>query len=226
MGQLSMKKTKTAKKTATKPKAVPKKGLSGRARLAGLKSVADEEKIPNLKIKVRIRKKGVRGKPRTWDYDKLMSYVCLKISEGRLISDVCGKIGIGVSTFWEIARSTETYAKMYSQARKAEAAQMRIYAQKVAEGRDWITIRERKRIEKFRKANRKYLSTGQIATARENNILGRNRLQLDAAKWIAKVTDPEVFGDKQSLSVGGEISGDPVAITLRFVDANGRQVKP
>lgn len=225
-GQLLMKKTSPKGKTVTKAKAVPKKkGLSARARLAGLKSDADEkDRVPVLTV--RIKKKGKRGRPKKWDYDKLVSYVCDKISDGKLVSDVCNRIGIRVSTFWTICDQTETYKNLYARARKREAEQMKVYAQKVAEGRDWITIREKKRIDKFRRTNRKYLSTGQIASTRENNILGRNRLQLDAAKWIAKVTDPERFGDKQSLSVGGEISGDPVAITLRFVDANGRQVKP
>jgi hypothetical protein len=216
---------KSVPKTTSTPTATPKTGkLSARSRTAGLRE--DTEPVPKLTLSVRIRQHGKRGRPRKWDYDKVVSYVCEKISDGRLVSDVCAKIGIKVSRFWDIADSTDTYRALYARARKREAEQMKIYAAKVSEGRDWITLREKKRIDLFRRKNRKYLSTGQIASARENNILGRNRLQLDAAKWIAKVTDPEKFGDKQSLSVGGEVSGEPVSVTLRFVDAKGREITP
>lgn len=213
-----------AKKTSIKKKTPAKRATqSNRARVAGIPIDTDDD-VPD--VIVRVRQKGIRGRPQKWHRDKLMAYVCEKISEGRLVSDVCRKIGIKVPRFWEIARSTEIYRSLYAQARKDEAEQMRVYAQKVAEGRDWITLRERKRIETFRKKNKRNPASNIIASARESNILGRNRLQLDAAKWIAKVTDPEKFGDKQSLSVGGQQTGDAIGITLRFVDAKGKSVTP
>lgn len=223
-GQIFMTAKKTPAKTTTKKKTAPvkRKSASDRAKLAGI-AMDEEEKIPSLTV--RIKKKGKRGRPKKWDYDKLVTYVCEKISGGKLVSDVCGRIGIRTTTFWNIVETTDTYKVLYAQARKREAESMKIYAQKVAEGRDWITIRERKRIAKIRK-DKKSLSSMMHANFRENNIIQRNRLQLDAAKWIAKVTDPEKFGDRSSLSLNGGNDGEPVAVTLRFVDAKGKTVTP
>jgi terminase small subunit-like protein len=204
-------------------KATPKKTASSRSRAAGI-ALPDDEKIPRLTVKVRMRVKGKRGNPRKWDYDRLMAYVCERIGEGRLVSDVCRTIDIRMTTFWNIADSTETYRVLYGSARRKQADAIAQNVQKVAEGRDRITAKERKRVAKLRKG--KNLGDQMYANVRENNIIQRNRLQIDAAKWYAKVTDPDRFGEKSSLSLNSGENDGPISVTLRFVDGKGKDVTP
>lgn len=227
-GQIFMaaKKTTPAKKITKRTPAKKLAKSSDRARLAGIADDATDEKIPRLTVDVRLRKNGKRGQPRKWDYDRLMAYVCDQISEGRLVIDIARKIGIKNSKIAEIADTTDTYRVMYSRARKEQASWFAQNISRVAEGRDRITMKERKTIAKLRKNSKKDLSLSLYANAREHNIIARNRLQVDAAKWYAKVTDPERFGDKSSVSLAGTPDGEAIGITLRFVDANGKEVTP
>lgn len=215
-------KTVTQSTTARK-KPAKRSTQSGRAQLAGIP--VDTDAVPDLLIRVRVKKKGVRGKPQKWDRDKLMAYVCERISQGRLLSDICNRIHIATSLFREIAHTTDAYTSLYVRARKAQAEAMGEYAQKVAEGRDWVTLREQKRIAKLRKSGKRNPLTQMQANMRESNILGRNRLQADTAKWYAKVTDPEKFGDKQNIAVGGT-DGGTLGVTLRFISASGKEIEP
>lgn len=224
---MAAKKTTPAKKIGKKTPA-KKKTLksSDRARLAGIADDASDEKIPRLTVTVRMKQKGKVGNARKWDYDRLMAYVCDQLGEGRLVIDIARKIGIKNSKIADIADTTDTYRAMYSRARKKQAQWFAENINRVSEGRDRNTMKERKTIAKLRKRAKKDLSVSLYANAREHNIIARNRLQIDAAKWYAKVTDPERFGDKSSVSLGGTPDGEAIGITLRFVDANGKTVDP
>lgn len=222
-GQISMAAKKTTSSTK-KAKTVTKKHSSSshRARVAGIAD--DDEKVPNLTVTVKMRKKGKRGRPQKWDRDKLMAYVCEKMSNGGLVIQIARRIGITCSKIYDIADTTDTYRSMFARARKKQAAWFGENVNLVAAGQDRLTLKERKRIAKLRKG--KNLGDQMYANVRENGIYQRNRLQLDGAKWYAKVTDPERFGDKSSVALSGDETGAPIGITLRFVDGKGKDVTP
>jgi hypothetical protein len=156
-----------------------------------------------------------------------VSYVCDKIGQGQLVSDVCHRIGIRVPDFWRIAQSTEGYAKLYARSRKEEAEQMRIYAQKVAEGRDRISLKRQKHLrrleERLRKTKNPFVKD--LIRDEQHLLLQRNRLQFDAARWIAKVTDPDKFGDKSTTSLTSPDGAAPITIGVQFVNPDGKVVK-
>jgi hypothetical protein len=214
----------------TKPTA-KKRTRSNRARVAGLRddSTAVPKDLWNLPTTLKIqRKKGKRkvGRPQKWNRQRLVEYVCGKIASGQLVTDVCRRIGVRAYEFRLITETKPEYAAMYAKARKEEAFQMRVYAQMVAEGRDRLSRLRRRRFERLASKLRKQKHPGanQILHDAENSILQRNRLQLDAAKWIAKVTDPEKFGDKTDVAVTGP-TGGAMTIGVQFIDPSGKAVK-
>jgi hypothetical protein len=56
----------------------------------------------------------------------------------------------------------------------------------------------------------------------------RNRLRVDARKWVAAKLKPRVYGEKQTVAVGGDPDAPPVSLshTVTFVAAQAAQPAP
>lgn len=211
-----------ATRKSTKRKTGKTHSISKRVRQAGVRD--DSEKIPTLTV--RVRKKGIPGKPRKWDYAKVAQYICEQIAQRKTVRMVCKKIGIDEWTARAILRRPE-FAPLYAQARVHQAQRFAEFAQEVADGTDSVS---RKRLKKIESLHRQLKRTKNpiardLIRDQEHILIQRNRLQLDAAKWLAKVTDPDKFGDKTTTSLTTPDGGPAISIGVQFVNPDGKVVK-
>lgn len=180
-----------------------------------------------------------------WHPVKKMRYVFFRMIDGCTIQDAIKEIQWSASEFWHLLdlKRNAPFELEYKRAKKLHARAVADTIQAIAEGRDKTTkrqlIKQQKLITKaLRRASKQKTTLGAKAiiedlmnrlNENDTKIIARNKLQIDAAKWIAKASNPAEFGEKSSLMLGG---ADPVLdgavrpITIQFVAPDGSVVHP
>lgn len=182
-----------------------------------------------------------------WHPIKKMRYVFFRMIDGCTITDAIKEIRWAGSEFWYLIDKKENEV-FYLEYKRAKALQGRAIADNVmsiAEGRDATTKRQ---MSKMRKLVKKALARAgkqkspmavraiidRLANdlaMNDSSIIARNRLQIDAAKWMAKAANPNEFGDKVAATLTGAPSGDAGdgkvnPISIQFVAPDGSVVHP
>jgi hypothetical protein len=183
-----------------------------------------------------------------WHPVKMMRYVFFRMIGGCTITDALEEIHWNATEFWHLVdkKHQGPFAIEY---RRAKMLQGRAFADQVvtiAEGRDVISRRAVHRLEKIlakalRKAGRQKSALAAKAImesvlssidATDKTIIARNRLQMDAAKWIATTSNPQEFSQKSTVALGGTAAvsddgtvADTRPLVIQFVGPDGKVVK-
>lgn len=181
----------------------------------------------------------------SWHPIKRMRYVFFRMIAGVTISDAIREIHWSAAEFWHLIdlERHDPFRVEYGRAKKLQARAFADSVVEIAEGRDATSKRSlramRKMVERgLRKAGRqkstialKAIVENLLAQFSENDtrILARNKLQIDAAKWIAKNMNPGEYSESSRVAIGGvadSASGDARPITIAFVGPDGQAVIP
>jgi hypothetical protein len=186
-----------------------------------------------------------KTKPK-WHPIKKMRYVFFRMIGGVTITDALKEIRWNSSEFWHLLdlKRNDPFRMEYQRAKRLQARAMADSVLQIAEGRDVTTKRSLAKIRKLiKRALRRAVKQKSGLAARtiverlmselnENDarIIARNKIQIDAAKWMAKAANPNEFGEKSSLSLNGglgENAEDETApILIQFVAPDGTVVNP
>lgn len=151
-----------------------------------------------------------------------MAEVCERIGKGELVKDVTADLGVTPSTVSEWGALPE-FADAYARAREAQAHALAEDAVRAADGVDAQTIAALEVIEAEElKAEAltgpaKGAALAMVASLR-SNVVQRDRMRMDARKWLASKIAPRHYGEKQTLEHTGEGGGPLVVeVTRRIV---------
>jgi hypothetical protein len=180
-----------------------------------------------------------------WHPVKKMRYVFWRMMNGATVLDGIEELHWSGTEFWHLVDKDTKGNPFQLEYKRAKIIQARAFADSVVligDGRDRLTKRSmrkmRKLIEKgFKRAKGQKTALGAKAILshlldqidrNDNRIIQRNKIQIDAAKWIAKTGAPHEYGDKTAMSLG---SPDPDGsetqqpITIQFVGPDGKVAK-
>lgn len=121
------------------------------------------------------------GRPRKHDRDKIVSAICEQIATGALVKDACRAQGITRQSLHEWTRDG-VLADLYARARSDQA-------HAIAE--DALSIADEQ--------------------ALTPEAIQRNRLRVDARKWMASKIAPRLYGEKITQEISGP-EGGPVQV--------------
>lgn len=181
-----------------------------------------------------------------WHPIKKMRYVFFRMIGGCSISDALREIHWSPSEFWHLIdlKRNDPFRDEYQRAKKLQGRTFADSVLTIAEGRDRVTkhsvAKMRKIIDKGLKKARQQKSAfamkamveNLLATMNENDsrILQRNKLQIDAAKWMAKTSNPTEFAESSKVSLGGPATDgateEPALLRIEFVGPDKKVVRP
>jgi hypothetical protein len=178
-----------------------------------------------------------------WHPVKKMRYVFFRMIGGATVTDALREIHWPASEFWYLLdlKRESPFQEEYTRAKKLQGRAFGDTVAIIAEGRDIVTKRgkivAKKLVLKALRHAGKTKSKSAMRTILNNmmasldyneaKVLNRNKVQIDAAKWIAKAVNPGEFGDKSSLALGTpDGSGGAIAkpITIQFIGPDGKVV--
>lgn len=215
--------------TATRRRSVP-----------SVPSDPDDKRIIKYEFDARWRSK---QKP-TWHPIKKMRYVFWRMMSGITITDAIREIRWNEMEYWNLIdlKRHGPFREEYNRAKTLQGRSLADSVQIISEGRDRITrlqskktkrivARSMRKIQKTKSVvGRKLLLAQLLDDLRERDkmMITRNRLQIDAAKWIAAKVNPSEYADRSGLSLSGALSGGadsvPRPIAIQFVGPDGKVV--
>jgi hypothetical protein len=161
------------------------------------------------------------GRPRQLDRQKVMQAVCDRVARGELVKYAAIAEGTTAYTIREWALTKE-FAPLYARARDAQAHALAEQALEIADGSDAITQLYEDAIEEeddaLRESGNKMRHP--IIAALRANLLNRDRMRMDARKWLTSKIAPRYYGDKLELAGPG---GGPVEVRVR-IEREGRRI--
>lgn len=187
-----------------------------------------------------------RKKKPKWHPVKKMRYVFFRMIDGITIRDALREIKWQASEFWHLVdlERNAPFRLEYKQARMLQGRSFADSVMEIAEGRDTITKRS---LTKTRKLITKALARASkqksplaakaiierlLNDLNENDakIIARNKVQIDAAKWLAKSANPNEFNEKTSLALNGGLIGEGGTeeerpIRIQFIGPDGSVVE-
>lgn len=174
-----------------------------------------------------------------WHPVKKMRYVFWRMMHGDVILDALKQIHWDPREFWPLVN--DSFLDEYKVAKQWQSRALADTVKIIAEGRDPITkksVKKTLRIIKLamKKIHREKSRFGQrmalqqlLNDLREHDkvVMTRNKMQIDAAKWIASKGNPGEFGERTHLGIHGFPAGTgetntPIAIT--FIAPDGSEV--
>lgn len=181
----------------------------------------------------------------SWHPIKKMRYVFFRMIAGCTITDALKEIKWNPSEFWHLIdqKKNDPFFQEYKRAKKLQGRALADSVMVISEGRDKIS---KKSVTKLQKLIKKYLARASrqksplaakavieslLAKLDENDtkVIARNKIQIDAAKWMAKAVNPGEFSEKSSVALGGMPPEDDEPerpIIIQFVGPDGSVVEP
>jgi hypothetical protein len=177
-----------------------------------------------------------------WHPIKKMRYVFFRMIAGATVTDALRELHWSPSEFWYLLdlKRESPFQEEYTRAKKLQGRAFGDAVVIIAEGRDIVTRQSKVATKKLMlkalrragqqksKAAMRVILNNMMASLdfNEAKVLNRNKVQIDAAKWIAKAVNPGEFGDKSSLALGTPdgSGGTAKAITIQFVGPDGKVV--
>lgn len=222
----------TTRGKTTRGKA-PAKALAKRKRRPIPNREREREPAPFSRI--------LNGVAPKWNHFKQVDYVFWRMAHGITVFDALKELALDPIIFWRIVdgKRATPFTEKYERAKILQARAFADRVNLIAEGRDEIssnylkTLNRRiRQIMKRHKKNRADAIREFIGimkydvTDRERSLIARNKLQIEAAKWIARIADPTHYHDKVDHSIAAPVDGggEPIGITVQFVDANNQKI--
>ena len=135
-----------------------------------------------------------------------MRAVCARVAKGELVKYAAQAEGTYASQIREWGLTSD-YAALYARAREQQAHALAEQAIEIADGEDGLTALY---VEVADKAMDVAVTDAQrkAAAALHTNIIQRDRMRLDARKWLTSKIAPKLYGEKLDLtSAGKEMKG-------------------
>jgi hypothetical protein len=145
------------------------------------------------------------------DRDRITTDVLTRVATGQLAGVVIESHGITRQTWSEWCRADRALSDAYARARDEQAHAMAEEALRIADGDDALTLfyeaavdayeeeLERSAVNDKAKANAR-----KICNALRSNIVQRDRMRMDARKWLTSKIAPKLYGEKLDVTSGGE----------------------
>jgi hypothetical protein len=146
--------------------------------------------------------KGGRPKTPPEDVARLMQAVCERVAKGELVKYAAKEEGTSAQRIREWALLPE-YSALYARARESQAHALAEEALEIADGEDGLTALYEEAAE-HAMDEAKTEAAKQAARSLATNIITRDRMRLDARKWLTSKIAPKLFGDKVDLTSDGE----------------------
>lgn len=140
-----------------------------------------------------------------------MELVCARVARGELVKFAA----IAEGTTAENIRAwggTDEFSTLYARARESQAHALAEHALEIADGEDALTVLYERAIEQHEddlEDDQKY----KIIQALKANLLNRDKMRLDARKWLTSKIAPKLYGDKLALE-GSD--GGPVVVKVVY----------
>lgn len=147
----------------------------------------------------------------------IVNTVCDRIARGELVKDVCAELQIDPAQIRQWTAVDETLATLYTRARIDQAHAFAEQAISIADGADDET---QGRIEAMASAVAnvdKDFEKDRILNALAAAAVQRDRIRVDARKWMASKLAPKLYGERQQVDVD-------VTITLDVLVAQSRRI--
>lgn len=178
-----------------------------------------------------------------WHPVKKMRYVFFRMICGLTVTDALREIHWSPSEFWYLIdlKAETPFRAEFIRAKLLQGRALGDSTITIAEGRDLTTRKQLKRTDKIvRRAMRdmkkqksrlarKAIMAQLLGDLREVDkiVMGRNKLQIESAKWLAAKVNPAEFGEKSTLAVGspdGQGNAEARPIQVQFVGPDGKVV--
>lgn len=120
--------------------------------------------------------------------------ICDMLAQGYSLKSICEDDDMpGMTTVFKWLRTHEEFAKLYAQAREAQADTLADEIQDIVDdGRnDWVERTDER--------------TGRTRIVLNEEAIARSRLRMDARKWIASKLKPKKYGDKVDVEHSGSV---------------------
>lgn len=139
------------------------------------------------------------GRPSTYNTDTADA-ICARLVEGESLRSICRDEAMPCTvTVFKWLREHPEFASQYARAREEQAETL---AAEIVEIADETEVRATTDGEEVR-------------LALDPTAVARNRLRVDARKWVASKLKPKVYGDKVSAEISGP-DGGPVETVTRI----------
>ncbi len=136
-----------------------------------------------------------------------MVAVCARVAKGELVKYAAREEGTSASQIREWALRPE-YAALYARARDSQAHALAEQAIEIADGEDGLTAlyeeavdAEQERAEAMPDGKAKQAAYAALASLRAN-IVQRDRMRMDARKWLTSKIAPKLYGERLDVTSG------------------------
>ena len=156
------------------------------------------------------------ARPRKHDRPAIVKAVCAAIADGVLVKDACAEHGITAGQLREWVAADHELAALYARAREDQAHALAEQAIEIATGDDALTLLREAAVEDaetdVRASDQK--NWYKRVQALKAGIIARDKMRVDALKWMASKIAPRQYGEKIQQEVSG---ADGAPLTIRVV---------
>lgn len=131
----------------------------------------------------------------------LADKICNAIADGDAGRKVCKDVGIAQATLYDWLKTKPGFSEQYACARERQADK---YAAEIVEIADELTVEA-------------HYQGEEVTLDVSSSAVARNRLRVDARKWVASKLAPKKYGDK--LGIGGADDLPPIDVKPQMNDA-------
>lgn len=141
--------------------------------------------------------------PRQIEYtEEIGARICEELVEGHSLRSICKRDDFpAISSVFKWLTLFPAFAEQYARAREEQAETLADEIVAIADEADTVV---------------KDLGDGLTAVTFDSVAVARNRLRVDARKWVASKLKPKVYGDKQTHEHSGP-NGGPIPTTIQIV---------
>ena len=145
------------------------------------------------------------GAPRLHDRHTVIKEVCRQVSEGALVKDACKEQGVTAGQLREWLAEDPELAELSVMYARARGDQAQAIAEEAIDIADGVTGDTEARLEAMVHALKDVddADKDRILYSLQQAAVQRDKMRVDARKWMASKIAPRVYGEKV------ELSGDP-----------------
>jgi hypothetical protein len=164
------------------------------------------------------------ARPRKHDRPALIKTICAAVSDGALVKDACAAQGLTPDQLRDWVQETPELSALYARAREEQAHAMAEECIRIADGTD---ADAEDRVEALVRAveGADEEDKDRILAALTHQAVQRDKLRLDARKWLTGKIAPRLYGDKLQQELTGK-DGAPLPDGERYYVILGGQKVP
>lgn len=142
---------------------------------------------------------------------RIITDVLTRVATGQLAGVVLEANGLSRQTWSEWCRADRALSDEYARAREEQAHALAEEALRIADGGDALSLFYGLCVDRWEedqlelavsKADRARIE--QVANGMRSQVVQRDKMRLDARKWLTSKIAPKLYGDKLDLTSGGE----------------------